>query len=895
MYSLIRPCAYEPDPDTGPWVEDLQLMTFAEQWRAELTGLYALGWRSREPFVGLPVRKLNSLLRAVAPGVLATGRGTAADSSAPWIYAQKRIPADVILPAFLTWVSTLRPESGHRETVARVLDSIGRTQAEWTTCAVELSGAEMSPGGTGEPHRRLYALLPELLALRLAARPFRAAGAVTDTLFRVVSRDQGAELVAWPPQAYREGGVDHFYSALLTITLQSVPFTPGFRVHVSSGIRRWSTRTPIWLPEQRGATVLFDTPLPWEDQAGVQPARLVGNTMEFDPRIGRVAWRGHSSVEILADLDIIRRYPKPEDVIAAPRDWLDGQGDIAAGVVHGTAMGTHKVGAGLMPGERALLDDWVAEGLRPYFRRVSDMTRAFRVNKPVLLPKVPKKDVERRTAVELRAVSARRAALRAALAGEPLHIDVVTAYPETKEHLMRQLGVLLGVAPAGIDGAPSQHWSVDGLEIHVHLSEIESLGNALTSSSGSGAGTAADAVRARRAVVASRFPSRTGQPGLALVELPGADRFKVAGTDPKFALRLGFADTGRLSQFIETAGSGTADLVMRASAAWLDGFRQLGACGIPAHQVGVDVPADLQYVALWVIRKQATTAAKRPSRHLVAVRIRPLDDAHPVQGWDDDRKEWVPYAELLISLASNIVREGDTLSGGAKRQRMVASDERADVERRIRTVLFQIRDRPTLLLVNAGNTRDSWRWLSNGNLVKDKLGFTDEPSQWVTAFGSQLRVVLLRDRNNREEVPQWYAPGGDNDTPGFGIGLWIPEGADHDNRVFASTADLPKNFPKIRRGLRKIGREEGRTSAPTVAAWNPQYLELVVLGCRSQQALAESGSTPAEPDRPTSWAALTHQLRFHDDYVPLVRPLPMHMAKLAEEYLDPTPPEACPN
>ncbi|WP_373300433.1 pPIWI_RE module domain-containing protein [Amycolatopsis deserti] len=38
-------------------------------------------------------------------------------------------------------------------------------------------------------------------------------------------------------------------------------------------------------------------------------------------------------------------------VHAAP--WLAGQGDVLAAVVHSTAMGGHKIGTGLMPGERA--------------------------------------------------------------------------------------------------------------------------------------------------------------------------------------------------------------------------------------------------------------------------------------------------------------------------------------------------------------------------------------------------------------------------------------------------------------------------------------------------------------------------------------------------------------
>ncbi|NBH10346.1 DUF3962 domain-containing protein [Amycolatopsis sp. SID8362] len=869
MHSLITPCAYEPDPSAGPWVEDFHVTTFAEQWRSELTDLCALGWRSRDPFAGLPIRKLDGLLRAVAPGVLATGRGAAADSTVPWLYAREPLPADVVLPAFLSWVAALRPETEHQAASRRVLDAVRQTEPEWSTSPVELSGTDISPGGTASPHQRLYALLPELLALRLAERPFRAEGQDTDMWFRAVRLEHGAELVSWPPQTFRKNGQDHHYSARLRITLHTVPFAPSFRVHVSSGIRRWVTRTPVWIPRGRGATVLFDLPFPWDGETGKRRVRLVGNAMKFSPSDGRCMWRGQSPMEIIDDLDIVRRFPKPDDLIADPRAWLDGQGDVAAAVVHSTMMGKHTIGAGLMPGERAHLDKWVEAGLRPWLRRVPSLTRAFRVTKPVMLPKVPRKDTARRATVEMRAVSARRATLRAALAGAPLNVDIVTVYPETREHLLRQLAELLGVTDLG-DGN-LRRWSVDGLDVDLVLSESGSLATALKAPpDAQDKGTGADeAQRARRASVAARFPLRTGRPGLALVEIPGPDRFTSPGTDPKFALRLGFADTRRLSQFIKIAEDDADDQAIRADAACRDGLRQLGASSAPAHRAGTGVPQKLQYVALWVARKQTTAQTKRASRHLVAVRIRPADPEHPVRAWDDRAQDWIPYADFLVSLAA-----GSDAETNALWRPPTVEDERTDVERRVRAILFQVRDRPTLLMANAGNMRDSWRWLSNRTLVRDTLGFAREPDQRLGAFGEHLRVVLLRDRNGRDEVPQWYAPGKDNDTPGFGTGLWASPDALPDNRVFASTADVPSTFPKIARGLRKLGREPGRAPSATVTAWNPQYLELTVLGCPSQ-------------DTPVTWAAITHQMRFHDEYVPLSRPLPMHLAKLAEQYLNP--------
>jgi RNaseH domain of pPIWI_RE len=103
-------------------------------------------------------------------------------------------------------------------------------------------------------------------------------------------------------------------------------------------------------------------------------------------------------------------------------------------------------------------------------------------------------------------------------------------------------------------------------------------------------------------------------------------------------------------------------------------------------------------------------------------------------------------------------------------------------------------------------------------MVKDMLRFAVEGMQRLTAYGDDLRFVLIRDRNSREEVPQWYAPGGDNDTPGFAVGLWAPVSADEDNRVFASTADVPSNATKLPRGLLKLGPHPDWPTAPSKMA-----------------------------------------------------------------------------
>ncbi|MBV9141540.1 MAG: DUF3962 domain-containing protein [Pseudonocardiales bacterium] len=895
MNPLIRVTAYEPDPAAGPWIEEYQVIKFAEQWRAELTALCELGWKGRDTPVAVPIRQLNSLLQAAAPGVVATARGAGSDASVPWLYAREEVPTDVIAALVNTWVMGLRREPKHEDAVRRVLDSLNASAPTWAPEGVNLSAAVVSSGGTAEPDRRLYQLLPELLAARIAVRPFRSEG--VDLWFRVVGSNQGTELVSWPPRTYVRSGRTWFYSGTVTITVQTVPFAERFRVHASTGIRRWMSGELVRLAGSRGATVLLDAELPWLRGPGHTP-RLVSNMIKYDSQLKRITWQRRSLVEILPDLDIMRGYPTPEELLVDPDQWLRGRNGISAGIVYSTALGKHKVGDGLMPAERARLDKWVEDALRPWFRRVPDLTRTTLKSKPVLRAKTDTKDDAKRRLAEQQAARERRAALATALDGEPLEIDVVWQYPETRDQLITSLCELLELPRVSSNNQVHCLWESGPLRIRVHATELGALGSALDVGKQSGKSRAqvlTEAIRRRRAAVRAHFRSAADQAEtvrLAVVELDGPDGFTVTGSDPKFAIRLGCADAGRLSQFIQVPGTLTADLALRAKSTWLDGLRQLGAVTTPPHQVGNDLTVDPQYVALWMVRRRADGPTRRAHHQMVALRIRRVDGVQRVQGWDEENKEWLGYRRFLLRMAQNAeIPVTDPVEGtmSVLRRWPTLQEQRQEAEQRIRSVLFQVRDRPTLLLVSAGNIRNSWPWLRNGAMIRDMIGFGANPAYRLAVLGPDLRLVQVRDRNDREEeVPQWYAPKGEDGTPGFASGVWQPIDALVDNRVFASTADVPASAGKVNRGLLKLVPSTDWPHAPSISARNPQYLEITVVGCLSEAALAGSGRDDVPPDKPAAWAALTHQLRFVDDYVPLSRPLPLHLAKLVEEYVLPT-------
>ncbi|MFJ6985903.1 MULTISPECIES: pPIWI_RE module domain-containing protein [unclassified Streptomyces] len=903
MYHTIRVAAYEPDPRHGLWQEEMRVLRLGEDLHAELTRMHAEADKNSVRPDRLPVRRLNSLLQGMAPGVIATGRHAGTDGRLLWLYAREEVPPELLAPLIGTWAASMYrdeddPEGVEMEDALRSDDpDVTVRLPQWEVEQVDFTETLTSAGGTAEPAARLYGLLPERVAFQLAAKTFRTGG--TTLHFRVESSGNGARLVSWPPQRYERRGQTWYYSACLNITVHTVPFAPRFRVHVSTQVRRWATQLDVRPYQLGGTTVLLDAPLPWPGGSD-RGHRLMVNTLGYDRRLKKLAWRRHSPAPLLPELDIVRAYPEPDALFAHPELWINGSGEVAAGIVYHPSIGPHEVGPGLMPRERADLDAWVEEGLRPMLTRVPDLARVTRNNTPSLLPRSGAgSDPGVRDA---RLALQRRAALARSLNGRPLEVDVFWQSPETRTALLAELPKLIGFPlgePVGAAGDDTWRWLGEGVEILARFRLAGALADALPVSQERRRPRAlqvAEAVEGRSRLLAERLPQRPDGVGVVLAEIDGKERFAaVPDSDPKHALRIACTRQRRLSQFLNVPDDTDSGLEHRARWTWLDVFRQLGAIGQPAHRVGTGIPGDLQYVALWLVRHTKKGPTRRAVRRLVAVRARAGDGPGATEGWDMERAEWVPYAEFLLMLSQEAepdVEQGtgtgdDKAPRGGVRPAARSGNHQSwqrETERQIRALLFQLRDRPTLLLADAANLRQCWPGLRNGELHRDMLGFGTESAQRHTLYGDDLRVVLVRDANAREEVAEWYAYDAERGV-GFAEGVWGTAGPE--SRVFVSTASKPHTVAKLPKGLMKlVPTAQGRT-APGKAAWNPGQLEITVLGCLSEKALADSGREGESPDRPAEWATLTHQLRYHDDYPPLARPLPLHLARLAGEYVLP--------
>nr|WP_241683713.1 RNaseH domain-containing protein [Actinomadura sp. J1-007] len=271
------------------------------------------------------------------------------------------------------------------------------------------------------------------------------------------------------------------------------------------------------------------------------------------------------------------------------------------------------------------------------------------------------------------------------------------------------------------------------------------------------------AVAARRTAARATFEGQAAH--AAIVEI---DRvFKVAHDDPKFVIRLGSADAGVLTQFIQTADQDTRlakERPHRARQSWLDLLRQLGSARVPRPVLSSRLGEDLQYIAVWAINRQRRSATNPRVWRPIAIRYRPFS-AEPIEGWQDEDRCWVPYRSFLLWLAQDAKAQSpdDEYSEVDK-----ASDEdsRWSRDRRQRETMAFLRHlvaaqqgRPTVLMAHAQNFRSDWPWLGNTSMTMDRIDLGDGDDVPVSLWGNDLHVVRVRDSQG-DETPQYYGRAG---------------------------------------------------------------------------------------------------------------------------------------
>lgn len=896
-FNEIQPAAFIPNPDHGPFHADLHTLAFPATWREPVLDLYRSGRSdaARARIKEVPIKKLNSLIRTVAPDLVTVDANASFDPAQPWLYSRTDYPMHTLARLVHAWLRSLAPTAEAFQRFRDTARTLDVNSLRWQSETVDLLEHDLSPSGTCVPATRLYRVLPEILADRIAAQPPYEFCGERVQFYRVAgdARANGAELMSWPPlkhptkitnkDARKRYGThrDWYYSAVINVSLRTVPFSPTPRIHVSTRIRRWVS-DGVFMPRTQRVSAYLRTQQPFVED-GKQPDRFAVAQFAWNPRTRQIEWAQGGTEGMLTQVGALDNLPTAEVFAKEPDTWIHGRDGIEGAVSYHTMMGWHGVGAGLMPAERRRLTEWAGAALAPEFIPAPPLVRSVLNQNPTthLTSKVavPTKNateqevtaaVATNQRIELDNAARRRESAARALDGRNLTAILLYQTRDMRDQLINAAEASLGLADyRDATGPDLWSWTAPNLHVRIHAHDLGTLGAPLGEADKppNKGKKHVDAIGHRRTAVATWLRNLAADLGettdITFVELDGRHKFEQRTTDPKFAIRLGCADAGMVSQFFTPAehDSDDDDVQFRVAAAWADGLRQLGMRFIPDHTLADKIPDNLNQLAFWIVKRQVASETERKQFTPVAVLIRPGQNA--ILGRTPDMNEWVPYPKLLVELTGQVRPEN--LSTAEQQTQTVAAF--------VQTILHTMRSTPTLVVTHAQNTRNRWPWLTNPELLPDKISFGNGPAQRIKLFGSNLRIARVAT-SDRDETAQWWAPK-DDESGGISKGLWKPRNGDISNRVFYSTSGKPGTHTlsvestKLTHRINPKGEPEIR---PGKNAWNPELLELTMLGFPDD--------TEAE-----HWAMFLHQQRQAEDYRDtLALPLIQHVAELTTQY-----------
>jgi pPIWI_RE module N-terminal domain/RNaseH domain of pPIWI_RE/MID domain of pPIWI_RE len=975
-YHDISRAAYVMAADAAPLTADYRALAFPEYWHHSVLALCNSGrppeW---EPYRTVPTYRMDGILQSLAPDLIVRGRPREEQQQDGdfWLYAPASapdpLPGDTFYRLAGAWLRDLRPDPDSHLNVLDTLSELRTTPPRWEDITLDLLSCPCTDGGTAAPLGYQYQLASDAIARRILTLDPYDTGAGT-LRFRAAPRgprQQGAELISQPLQEVVKGQA-WWFSILINISLHTVPFDTRPRLHLHTGVRRWATRVDprtgqIRLPYTRDTSVYLSPSVPWLPGAPASDRYAVAR-LTRDRRTQTYGWRHNGPAQILSNLSLSQPFPHPGELLTAPQDWIgDGPG-VRAAVVYSTHLGSHGIGPGLMSHQRSKIVSWAEQALPEGMRRVPRLTRAAAGPSTPGNPRPTPQGKAAKLAESIRAAGERRIALAVALrlnAGErPAAVAATLNGASTAPSRPTVTARLIWQTPALRDASTSALTEILGLEgdggsaaralteedydsarpgmpvvlewttpeLSIRLRCLRATGGIADTlgidPKARPKGKALEAAISTRRAELTQFLVADGadlkRPELALIEVDRRRDFAHPLDDPKFAIRLGCADNGILTQFVlvpKKAGryNSMKNLDHRVRSGWQDGLRQLGVRVLPERTVTAGVPEGLRYAALWMVKRRKDGPTRLPRHTPVTVMVTPLAPGSglaAVTGWDPQTAQWIPYPQFLLKLvkiaeipdvtdddlvddilgndAVPTAPQADEAPEASRRPatyrvwRQNMDEQRRETERYLQKMLRSLRGHPTALLTHSQNSRMHWPWLQDSQTEQDLIKTGHAPASHLDPT---LRLIRVRSTTGRE-TPQWWgnaAPGGVNGLP---PGLWAEseDAGSTSGRIFYSTTAKAGTFrtsaveaDKLAPRPLRAGINKGEPTIDShIPAWNPALVEIAVLGCH-----LEAG------DEPEALALVVHQMRQAPDYLDaLSMPLPMHLASLAQAYVLPT-------
>jgi len=738
------------------------------------------------------------------------------------------------------------------------------------------------------------------------------------TFYRVVSLNQGAELMSWPPHRVplikvinkekKQVGTAHI-SFVIRFKLQTVPWRNDPIIYHQLSVRRWITEPLERLP-YRGATAFIGDNRRWLDGAR-HPFCLMPLPMKRPG--GESRWpRAISELLLINDSPL----PDPNTLASDPAyNWSvigeDPSGIQAAIAYDSRHRGEQPCLPGVSPRDFSSLDQAIQERLP--VKRVGE---AIKVSGKVLpfwergkskkrgdnSPKAPN-DL---STPMLRPKIAAPAVFRSP--ENPLHsILILWETKECRDALIAELCELFSLSPKGKTKIYETLFEGQGEEtiykgelgsLCIKTQHVQDLTQLFDVDNPSVQGNNRQQRRInlldeRIHQIALSLPKPEGLSG-ALIEIK--PKPFIPESDPKLALRIGAMQAGYVNQHIHalTGHKKTGEEYVIKSApnrvkrAVSDLLRQFGILPAPLIKPEIDgIDPNVWLTCFRVLRRtRRTTVSNTASTVALMVRVNPVkgivEITTPSLFKEKVSVKETPWVSYPVGLSYLVSEKWDPDSDGGESTEDTENEQSFSDRKREQQLLNKFvadclrdclstpidKEKPprVLLMAEARNARKMLTWLQN---PKDKLPANDLPDElkrhMTESERSRLWVVRLRVADNGE-VPVGIIKG----SPGSrtsGLFHW-QDVCDEETALYLSIRKLLTT----EQGTNTLQQKQSRLDNGSRQAGNPRLLEIAII---HHQGI----------DR-NKLACLVHNLRdrwpyFADD---VSLPFPFPFATLAKEY-----------
>jgi hypothetical protein len=854
----LRTLAFRFPPEATQLKHSCRSLAFPPRWLEMIEELKAIGKRLSTPRYYSPRDKSLYQLPLALFGQLITG-----DAPRPnkiWLRSTTDIEAEHLQMVFATWFAA-EYNKLKIPLPANVEEDIYAESLEWQSEEHDLLVTNRNMWGTASPaNNKSYEMLPELIADTLSHEGMTLDfHSQTLEFRRAPCSGNGVELISWPPLRWRTLHPESAYSIYLKFTLQTVPYQSFPTLHCDIGIRRWVSAQNADLGSgHHSVYMLANFP-----GAGAKPqtqrfqiSSVGWKRLNAPNDLGRMYepyWDNDLLPELFARIYPPGRLPEPESIRREPLDFLERRGLSFAIPVHNTMTPRqNRVQPGWTPVDRSILAEQIAHHLEQKFnliytpapRRVGDRSSSSGKNVFLDVPQKQKGEGERQ---------AKRFAVARAVNGR-LKLEMWQQSDVVRDAIIASVVEMLGLG--GFEKPRRCNdcylWISPELTVELRTRPLDKFADPLDTASRNDLKRAIwrRAENIMRVVGGTQARSNSSQadtPVGAFVELHDASNFDDI-KDPKLALRAGFAQVGRVTQFITPVEEGVEH---RAKMSVMDLLRQLGVqSGLPVQSPKMFLrPTD--YAAVWLYK--TSKGAKSYLPMLLYMKA----DGSGVWATAYGLNGLLPYPEFLRRLTDK-----DNI-------KFIPQYEKAKIPGIFRDWVGGIQTNSDLVLfAYAQNTREAWGWLTDTQIGIDDSPFGINEQHPHAAVLSKVRVIRVRD-SERSETPECFAQRELVEGMSREAATAFTQGVFQvGERVFYSLARKPKQ-------RKNLSPKASKAQNLKLQAWNPRIVEFTV-------------ARKCEGDDPLRLAMLGHKLReaaVHTDD-PMKLPLPLTLLEAAAEYAE---------